>query len=393
MKITYIHQHFKKPSEGGGGRPYEFARRLVAEGHQVTMIRGFFESSDEELEGIRLISVKSPYQNAMTSSRRIQSFMQFMIKSSYLAASIEADVIFASSTPLTVAVPGLVGKLFRRVPLVFEVRDLWPSVPIQLGYLKNPLLVTAAKILEKATYKNSAHVIALSPGMKDGILEVSPNTKVTVIPNASDFELFFKSADERLAFRESQGWDDTDKVVVYAGGFGPTYQLEWAVELAAKVAKENIKFVLLGEGKDSPKLKLLAEELGLDSTEILPGKLPRSEVPNFVASGDLVLSSLREDQCLQVNSLNKVFDGLAAGQPIVLNHDGWLKDVVVESHSGWKLSRDTDVAAEELIEILRSPQKLSAARKNSEKLGREQFDRELLYASFSKILQSNSKDA
>lgn len=388
MRVTYIHQHFKLPSEGGGSRPYQFARRLAAEGHTVTMICGDKDQLSTEVDGIYVRRLKVPYRNSMSVSERMFSFLKFMIMASIVSARTKADVIYASSTPLTVAVPGIIGKLFQRAPLIFEVRDLWPSVPIELGFLNNPVAKWIARALEIVAYKASDSVVALSPGMRDGVLEVVPTKRTVVIPNACDFELFDKSLSERKKFRLERGWDAGEVVVVYAGGFGPTYQLDWVIKLAAAVRGSNIRFVLLGAGKDSDDLQNLGLELGLDPNEIFMGMQPKDVVAAFVASGDIVLSALRDEKCLEVNSLNKVFDGLAAGKPILLNHQGWLRDEVVNASAGWQLDRSIDVAAGQLQEIVKNKERMKDAENNSKALGMRKFERDQLFSKFLDELES-----
>lgn len=387
MRITYIHQHFKLPTEGGGSRPYEFARRMVLDGHTVTMLCGGEEALDLEFEGIRIKRLAVPYRNAMTTPERIRSFLLFMVKSSFLAVRLKTDVIYASSTPLTVAIPGVIGKFVQRVPLIFEVRDLWPLVPIELGYLRNRAVIWAAQALEKVAYKSADEIVALSPGMKDGILKVAPGKEVTIIPNACDFDFFTQTPEEKQAFRASQGWAPDETIVVYAGGFGPTYRLDWAVQLAATVKEDAIRFVLIGDGTDTAKLRSLAKERGLEPDSILPGLKSKTEAAQYIQAGDIILSSLREDPCLEVNSLNKVFDGLAAGQPIIVNHEGWLKEAIVKADAGWKLDRRIDKAAEQLTAIVKDPRVLKQAGEKGFQLGKSQFDREMLYKKLINLLQ------
>ena len=174
MRITYIHQHFVLPGEPGGSRPYEFARRMAAAGHEVTMICGRDEAMDKTVDGIHVRRLAIPYRNEMSKRERIVSFFNLLVRASAVAARVPADVIYASSTPLTVAVPGIVAKFTQRAPLVAEIRDLWPEVPIKLGYLNNPVAIFLAKQLEKAFYAASSEVVALSPSMADGVNEVAP---------------------------------------------------------------------------------------------------------------------------------------------------------------------------------------------------------------------------
>lgn len=387
MKILYIHQHFSLPSGGGGGRPYQFAKRLAESGHEVTMVCSGKEAVDQHVDGFRVVRFAVPYQNSMGFTKRVKAFVDFMLRASAFSFRNRADVVFASSTPLTVAIPGLIAKWRHRIPFIFEVRDLWPKIPIEMGFLTNPILIRVARLLEKITYKNADHVVALSPGMKEGVLEVSPTTSVTVVPNASDIEIFNRSSHDRSAFRKENDWPDDVKVISYAGGFGTVYSLEWVVELAAQLRDEPIRFYLIGAGSDSEKLEKIAIERGLEPSELFLGRKPREEVAKHIAASDLVMSSMRLDQCLEAASLNKVFDGFAAGLPIITNHEGWLSELIVEEKAGWKLNRDPKVAADELRKIIDDNVGLQEAGKNSLALARNQFDRNLLFERFSSIFK------
>lgn len=388
MRITYIHQHFVLPGEPGGSRPYEFARRMAAAGHEVTMICGRDEAMDKTVDGIHVRRLAIPYRNEMSKRERIVSFLNFLVRASAVAARVPADVIYASSTPLTVAVPGIVAKFTQRAPLVAEIRDLWPEVPIKLGYLNNPVAIFLAKQLEKAFYAASSEVVALSPSMADGVEEVAPKKRVTVIPNASDFERFDVPDEQRAAFRKEQGWGD-DVVAVYAGGFGMSYQLEWLVDLAAQLRRdgvENVRFVLLGQGSDSDALYQRAENAGLDADAMFLGRQPKEDVAKYVSAADIALSPLRDDPCLEGNSLNKVFDAMAASRPVVFNHGGWLEEAATEHDAGWRLSRDIPTAAKRFAEIISDRDEMRAAGQRNRELGEKRFARDSLYNQLIEVL-------
>ena len=388
MRITYIHQHFVLPGEPGGSRPYEFARRMAAAGHEVTMICGRDEAMDKTVDGIHVRRLAIPYRNEMSKRERIVSFFNFLVRASAVAARVPADVIYASSTPLTVAVPGIVAKFTQRASLVAEIRDLWPEVPIKLGYLNNPVAIFLAKQLEKAFYAASSEVVALSPSMADGVKEVAPKKRVTVIPNASDFERFDVPAEQRAAFRKEQGWGD-DVVAVYAGGFGMSYQLEWLVDLAAQLRRdgvENVRFVLLGQGSDSDALYQRAKDAGLDADAMFLGRQPKEDVAKYVSAADIALSPLRDDPCLEGNSLNKVFDAMAASRPVVFNHGGWLEEAATEHDAGWRLSRDIPTAAKRFAEIISDRDEMRAAGQRNRELGEKRFARDSLYSQLIEVL-------
>lgn len=383
MKITYIHQHYALPEEGGGMRPWEFSRRLAKAGHEVTVIGGGQKNETITREGITIIRVKSPYGNDMSKGQRIASFLSFMARSTLRAAITKADVVFASSTPLTVAVPGIIASLPPRRRFVFEVRDLWPHVPIELGYITSKPMIFATRLLEKITYLRADHVIALSPGMGEGVVDVAPKTKVTIIPNASDRELFAIDDTTRATIRERLGWTDDRPSIVYIGSFGDGYRIPWIVRLAAALPECDIK--IFGAGMATTQARALAEELGMDADTLLPGKIAREEVAGVLASADISISSILEHPALHPNSFNKVFDSLAAGRPLIFNHDGWLSDLCTSRGAGWRLSSDIDTAAAQMRDILANPAAVAQAGEVAAELSKD-FDREKLFARFERVL-------
>ena len=142
MKILYIHQYFMTPDDAAGTRSYWIAQELINRGHQVTMLTtsSQIEKKVEKknVNGIEVIYLKVPYSQSMGIFARLKSFLSFMLKSTRVAlAQKNTDLIIATSTPLTIGFPALVAKKFKKTPFLFEVRDLWPEVPIQMGGLNN----------------------------------------------------------------------------------------------------------------------------------------------------------------------------------------------------------------------------------------------------------------
>lgn len=385
MKILYIHQYFKTPERSGGTRSWEFARRLVRDGNDVTVLCSGTKNRFYKTSGISVYEVAAPYANEMSMVARIKSFVQFAARSGRIAVSLKSDLVFATSTPLTVALPGLIASYLRRIPFVFEVRDLWPEVPIALGVIRSPLIVKPAQLLEKLAYHRASHVIALSPGMAEGVRKVNSKVPVTIVPNASDFALFDQSESERRATREWLDWGHKVQIV-YAGSFGSSYDLEWAVRLAAELPPEKFNITLFGQGASTVPLRKLAMELGLLPDKLLPGSLPKEEVAGRVAAADLILSTLEAHQVLEMNSLNKVFDAFAAGRPIVFNHGGWLSDLATSRSAGWRVSRSPEEAAKQIEEIVSVRQYLEQSGYKARDIAVEQFDRESLYQELREVL-------
>src|SRR5688500_4282205 len=170
MRILYLHQFFITRAGGGGTRSYEFARRFVERGHGVRMVTA--GDGTRTVDGIEVVGVRGAYSDymqatALSNARRMLAFARFALGATLAAMRRpRPDVIYATSPPLTMALPALVAVARWRTPLVFEVRDLWPEAPIQMGALRNPLARRLARALERFVYARSARVVALSPGIR-----------------------------------------------------------------------------------------------------------------------------------------------------------------------------------------------------------------------------------
>ena len=190
----------------GGTRSYEMARRLVAMGHEVNMVTSWREEKAQwspllpknksgwfvtDEAGIKVHWLPVPYSNRMGFGERIRAFFLFALRSAQRAAALDADIVFATSSPLTIALPAVYAARRRKVPMVFEVRDLWPEMPIAMAALQSPLQIRAARALESWAYRNAAAVVALSLGMKQGVVDTGyPARQVAVIPSSSDNQGF-----------------------------------------------------------------------------------------------------------------------------------------------------------------------------------------------------------
>jgi glycosyltransferase involved in cell wall biosynthesis len=385
MKIIYLHQYFTTPTMQGGTRSYELARRLVRMGHEVHMVtsdrkptneaRGWRETDEG---GIHVHWLPVPYSQKMSYPERMRAFGSFAVNSSQRAAQLGGDVVYATSTPLTIAVPGIVASKWNRRPMVFEVRDLWPAIPIAVGALKSRPAILAAQALEKAAYAGAAHIVALSPGMKAGVeaAGVDPE-KITVIPNLCDPERFHVPASEGQAFRRKYAWLGDRPMVVYAGTLGRVNGVDFLVRLAAEVLPRDpeVRFVVVGQGSEERALHALAEQLGVKDRNLffLP-PVAKAEVPAVLSAATLATSLFTDVPGMEDNSANKVFDALAASRPLALNYGGWQARLLEQEQFGLCLPpKDVAAAGALLASRVRDTRWLAEAGARAGRLGRERF--------------------
>lgn len=394
MRILYLHQYFVPPSRAGGTRSFEFAKRLVARGHQVSIITStaHMRAADVDPAGwgldppgaleISLIDV--PYSNRMKYPERLRAFFKFAALASLRARRLSADVVFATSTPLTIAVPGVVAKKWLRAPLVFEVRDLWPEVPIAVGALRNPLARWLARRLERFAYRNADEIVALSPGMKEGIVRAGVGRdNVTVIPNGCDIDLFDVPAERGVRFRATMVDLDGDRpLVVYAGTMGRINRVQYLVELAGELCKmgSSTGVLLVGDGAERALALEAARRRGLLNKGVwFLDPVPKRSIPDVLAAATVCASVFAPIKEMENNSANKFFDALAAGKPVAINYGGWQADLLRRSGAGLVLpAEDIPAAARQVAEFVADPAKVAAAGAAARKLAVEQFDRERL---------------
>lgn len=392
MKILYLHQYFitpRKVSTGGlGNRSYEFARRWVKWGHEVKMIcsqmnplentpRDWYVTDED---GIEVHWLPVPYSNCMGVLERIRVFMHFALRSARRAAILKADIIFATSTPLTIAIPAIYAKKRTGLPMVFEVRDLWPEAPRQMGVLRNPLLFWLAKQLERSAYRNAAHVNTLSPGIQEGVLaEGIPAANISMIPNCSDLDAFHPSIDGQAKREELQLGNDL--CFMYFGAFGPANGLDFVVKAARELESRGvqcIRFVMIGDGREHNHLLALAEKYELHNIQF-HGVVPRSDIPSYIAAADVCLTIFKNLPILRTNSPNKFFDALSSGKPVLTNMIGWIGDMVTQYDCGVVVEPDNvKDFANKVLELKQRKKDFTEMGYRARQLAEKEFSRDKL---------------
>lgn len=331
-------------------------------------------------EGIEVHWLPIAYSNQMSYPKRISAFLRFAILSACRAASIRGDVVFATSTPLTVAIPGLYTSWKRSIPMVFEVRDMWPAVPIAIGAIRNPLIIWCTQILERTAYRRSAHIVALAPGMKDDIVATGiPVEKVTVIPNGCDLDIFRQSS-AILNPRMKHDWLVDRKLVVFTGTIGKVNGVSYLARVAAcvKAIDPEIRFVVVGDGADAPNVRSVALQCGvLDSTFYMFPSQPKRDAAQWVRSADLVMCLFTGPRVIWKDAVqNKFFDAVAAGKPTASNFEGFQSLLALKHKIGVILDPNNyEMAARQLVQTLNNVDWLQEVASRSKALAEGEFSR------------------
>lgn len=399
MKVIYLHQYFNTPEMPFGTRSYEMARRMVADGHEVHMVTSYREMDsrysgwfETEETGIQVHWYPVSYSNHMGFAKRVKAFFSFALAARKKTAQLGGDIIFASSTPLTIAIPAVLASRKNKIPMVFEVRDLWPEMPIAVGALNNIFLRFGAKKLEYWAYKNSSAVVALSPGMKNGVVSTGyPKSQVAVIPNSSDNAEFEYSPVAEARFRAEREWLGNRPLLVYAGSFGPTngvgYLVDVAKELYAKGS--DVRILLVGDGVESLDIRNRADRAEvLNKNLFIENLLPKKEIPALLSAATIASVLFVDIPEMRSNSANKFFDALASGTPVLLNYGGWMHDLVSNHGFGlsmWKCSPGE--VASELEEKMHDEEWLERAGSKARYIAENYFSRDLMAEELIQVLE------
>jgi glycosyltransferase involved in cell wall biosynthesis len=246
--------------------------------------------------------------------------------------------------------------------------------------------------LEKFAYSRSRRIIALSPGMKDGVVNAGyPAEKVVVIPNSSDLDLFDPVNIDQQAFRREHPEIGDAPLVVYAGTLGRINGVDYLPLVAASCAKlgTGIQFAVVAKKSlEDQKVRGIAETLGvLGKNFHMYPSVPKREMPQILAASDVALSLFVDLQPMWANSANKFFDALASGTPVAINYGGWQAELLCETGAGIVLPpSDPDEAARLLNEFVQDKDRLDKAAKAARRLAEERFSRDDLAGQLEGVL-------
>lgn len=396
MKILYIHQYFVTPSEPGATRSYWISKELVERGHHVTVITGNSESRHEpgrfDRDGIDVVYLKNLYNNSQTKLQKLWSFVKFIFQSTAAAMKEkDVDLVYATSTPLTIGAVALALRTLKRRRYVFEVRDLWPEFPIQIGAVRNPVLIWLLRRFEARIYRRSEHVVALSPGMQEGVIKAgTPAGKTSMIPNMSKPDIFYpRPVDQGVV--ERFGLDLNKFNVIHFGMLAVANGLEYIIDAARELKRrgdESINFIFMGEGALEPELKKICQDEGLDNVQFL-GNHPVGVVAEVTNCCGASITSFRNLPILATNSPNKLFDSLSAGKPVIVNSAGWTKEMVENENCGFFVDPEKpSMLADRLLEVKDDKPLLEEWGRNARRLSVEVYDKTKLSAQVADVLES-----
>ena len=398
MNILLIHQYFLEENDPGGSRWNEFTRVWTEQGHTVTVLGGMMHYNGKE----KIAEYKGKHfvrkqQGAVTVWRchvseaynkhfigRLWGYFSFMFSSLYAGlfkAKGKFDVVIVTSPPLFVGASGYLISRLRRMPFVFEVRDLWPESAIDTGVLTNKLVIKLAYWVEAFIYKRAALINVLTPAFYTALREKKgiPESKLIQISNASDFSLSEKLLNDfdRAAFRKEHDLNGRF-VITYVGAHGVANYLEQLLDAGEALADTNVLFLLIGQGMEKDRIMKMAADRKITNVRFLDS-VPKAEVFRYILASEMGASVLKRVDTFKTVYSNKTFDYMSCKRPILMAIDGASRELVEAAGAGVYVEPENISEYNRIIrEYLKDPERIVREGESGYKFAKENFDREVL---------------
>lgn len=408
MHILLIHQYFQEKDDPGGLRWNEMTRIWAKKGHKITVIAGMthytkgirnpkydkkYVFEDAFSENIKVIRthVSDSYNNNFKG--RLRAYFSFVFSGIFgglFRAREKYDLIIVSSPPLSVGFIALILSFFKRIPILFEVRDIWPESAIETGIIKNKLLIRLSYKLERLIYKKAKLINVVTPAMKDVLVQQKgiPAEKIICIPNAADFAIAddLKLNFDRSVFRKKLGIDDK-LVLCYVGAHGFANHLIQLIETAELLTDEPVVFILIGDGMQKNMLIHAAKDRKLNNI-LFFDSVAKAEALKYILASDIGISVLKKIEIFKTVYSNKTFDYMACKKPILMAIDGISKELIEISGAGTFVTPEDPIDfANKVKYYLQNKELITSQGENGYHYAKKHFDREKLSRSYLQLIE------
>jgi colanic acid biosynthesis glycosyl transferase WcaI len=357
MKILYVSQYFPPEMGAPAARAAELSRHWAAAGHQVTVLTGFPnhptgvvppEYRDklrrlvvrEKKDGVNLVRAwLLPFPNRK-AYERILNYSSFCGSAAITGLFLSRpDVVIATSPQLLVGLSGWWLARWKRVPFVFEVRDLWPESlsAVGMGDGNSPLHRTLARIAG-FLYSHADRIVVVTPAFEDYLVEHwrVPREKISVIENGVETRLFAPEpfSTDAINLRRELGAEGKF-VVSYIGTMGMAHGLETVIDAATRLQDSNpeIFFLMVGEGAEKSRIVALTKERCLDNLRFVDQQ-PREKIPAYICASDVCLVPLKKTELFKTVLPTKMLEFMSCGRPVILGVDGQARAILEEAKGG-----------------------------------------------------------
>lgn len=387
-------------TDGGGSRFNEMTKVWREEGHEIVVLAGTVHYASglkaekykgkyfvkEELNnGVQIIRCFVSDKYNANFLWRLWAYFSFMFSAFYAGlfkTKGKFDLILVSSPPLFVGITAYWLSFFKRIPYLFEVRDLWPESAIDTGVLKNAFVIKLSYWLEKKIYKHAKKINVLTPAFRNTLIEKKniASDKICFIPNAADFSIAEKCAQNfnAVEFKRKHGWDNKF-IIVYVGAHGIANHLIQLVETASLLAQDpDILILSIGSGMEKMSLEQEVKKRQLTNILFLP-PVSKNEVFQFILAADMGASILKKADTFKTIYSNKTFDYMASKKPILMAIDGVSRELIEQAQAGSFVEPENpkDFAAK-IKWYKENPAVAKAQGENGYRFAKQYFDRSVL---------------
>ena len=398
MKILLLHQYFLEEDDPGGSRWNEMTKTWQEQGHEIVVLAGMmhysgFKKRDEykgkwfkikhqgKIKVIRCHVSESYNSNFIGRLWGYFSFVFSSIWAGFFKTGKKYDIVVVTSPPLFVGISAYLISKIKRIPFVFEVRDLWPESAIDTGVVKSKIIIKLAYALEKFIYKKAKLINVLTPAFRDTLIEKKniEKDKIIFIPNAADFTLsdnLLESFD-RDSFKKLHQLENKF-IITYVGAHGVANHLDQVLDAAQLLTDTNVLFLLIGNGMEKERLIEKSKNLKIENVRFIDS-VPKSEVFKYILISDMGASILKKVDTFKTVYSNKTFDYMACKKPILMAIDGVSRKLVEDYKSGVYVEpENTDEYNRIIREYLADKDRLNVEGENGYKYAKMNFDREVL---------------
>lgn len=398
MKILLLHQYFLEDDDPGGSRWNEITKSWTEQGHEVSVIAGMMhyngDTKRDEYKGKFFVKKKQGhvdvYRSHVSESYnsgflgRLWGYFSFMFSSFWngiFKVKGNFDVVIVTSPPLFVGISGYFLSKIKQIPMVFEIRDLWPESAIDTGVLRNVFLIKLAYAVERFIYKKSKLINVLTPAFYNTLRDKKgiPEENLIMIPNAADFSLSEEILNnfDRDKFRQENDLEGKF-VITYVGAHGVANHLEQILDAGKLLEDTNVLFLLIGQGMDKPRLIENSKQMGVTNVRFYE-PVPKKEVFKFIIASDMGASVLKKVDTFKTVYSNKTFDYFSCKKPILMAIDGVSRELVENAQAGSYVEPENAQEYNRIIrEYLTDPYRLKTEGENGYKYAKTNFDRQVL---------------
>jgi hypothetical protein len=404
MRILFFTHYFPPEGNAPASRTHELCKRWVADGHQVTVVTGAPNVPDgvvyegyrnrlrqrEVLDGIDVVRVWTYIAPNKGTARRIANYVSYMISAAMMALFLpRPDICVATSPQFFCGWAGTLYSTLRRVPFLLEIRDIWPDTIETVGAMSHPKVLGFIGWLAKRMYDSADHIVTVGEGYRGELVKhgVAPE-RISIVTNGADLDFFTpQPADPELM--ASFGLRDRF-VLSFVGTIGMCSGLDVmlrAARLLKEKGRDDIGFLLVGDGAVRQELETAARAQGLDNLAFA-GRQPKERIPAFIAASGACLAHLQKAELFTTVLPSKIFEAAAMERPIVLGVTGQAAALVERAGAGLCIEPENEQELVAAVERLAGDPELCRRFAVS---GREHiqkhYDRDVLARDYLAILQ------